>query len=170
MDSGLLIARLILGCALGAHGAQKLFGWFGGHGLKGTGRFFEGIGFRPGAPFALAAGMAELGGGVLMAAGFLWPVGPALCVMVMLVAMLAVHWGNGFFASSNGIELPLLYLTGALALAFPGPGAYSLDAALRVATLSDPVSTWLLLAGAAGLALVNLAVRWLLAAPARRHA
>jgi putative oxidoreductase len=170
MDSGLLIARLILGCALGAHGAQKLFGWFGGHGLKGTGRFFEGIGFRPGVPFALAAGMAELGGGILVAMGLLWPLGPALCVMVMLVAMLAVHWGNGFFASSNGIELPLLYLTGALALAFSGPGAYALDMALHVASLSDPVATWLLLAGAAGLALLNLAVRWLMAAPARRHA
>ena len=77
---------------------------------------------------------------------------------------------SGFFASSNGIELPLLYLAGALALAFPGPGAYSLDAALRVATLSDPAATWLLLAGAAGLALLNVAVRWLVSAPARRHA
>jgi putative oxidoreductase len=170
MDSGLLIARLILGCALAAHGAQKLFGWFGGYGLKGTGGFFESIGFRPGVLFALAAGMAELGGGILVAAGLLWPLGPALCVMVMLVAMLAVHWGNGFFASSNGIELPLLYLTGALALAFSGPGAYSLDAALRVAALSDPVATWRLLAGAVGLALLNVAVRWLVSAPARRHA
>src|ERR1700730_4389884 len=66
MDAGLLLARLIVGFGLSAHGAQKLFGWFGGHGLKGTGGFFESVGFRPGVLFALAAGLGELGGGLLM--------------------------------------------------------------------------------------------------------
>src|SRR5690242_16864534 len=76
MDAGLLIARLIVGFGLSAHGAQKLFGWFGGHGLKGTGGFFESLGFRPGVLFALAAGLGELGGGLFTAAGFLGPLGP----------------------------------------------------------------------------------------------
>jgi putative oxidoreductase len=74
MDAGILIARLIVGLAIAAHGAQKLFGWFGGHGLKGTAGFFESLGFRPGIFFALAAGLGELGGGLLTAAGFLGPV------------------------------------------------------------------------------------------------
>ena len=104
MSAGFLIARLILGLALAAHGAQKLFGWFGGYGLAGTGGFFAGLGFRPGVLFALAAGLGEVGGGLLAAAGLFGPVGPALIVLVMLVAILTVHWPHGFFASSNGVD------------------------------------------------------------------
>src|SRR6185436_1701992 len=141
MDAGLLIARLIVGLGLAAHGTQKLFGWFGGHGLTGTGGFFESLGFRPGVLFALAAGLGELGGGLLTAAGFLGPVGPALIILVMLVALFTVHWPNGFFASSNGIELPLMYLTAALPLAVVGPGAYSLDGRLGLIGLFDPATT-----------------------------
>jgi len=159
MDTGLLIARLILGLSLGAHGAQKLFGWFGGYGLRGTGGFFENLGFRPGALFALAAGLGELGGGLLTAAGLFGPVGPALIILVLLVAIFTVHWTNGFFAQSNGIELPLAYVTAALALAFAGTGGYSLDGLFGLTTLSQPATAWIAIAVAVGLALANLAVR-----------
>lgn len=159
MDAGILIARVMLGLAIGAHGAQKVFGWFGGHGLKGTGAFFESLGFRPGPVFALAAGLAESVGGFLTAAGLLGPVGPALIVLVMLVAMLAVHWPHGFFASSNGIELPLMYLTAALFAAFAGPGAYSLDRLLGLDTLGEPVTAGMAITVAVPMALVNVALR-----------
>ncbi len=168
MDTALLIARLILGVALSAHAAQKLFGWFGGYGLRGTGGFFEGLGFRPGALFALTAGLGELGGGLLTAAGLFGPVGPALIILVMLVAIFSVHWTHGFFAQSNGIELPLLYLTAALVLAFAGTGAYSLDGLFGLATLSQPATAWIAIALAVGLALANLALRR--PAPAAAHA
>jgi putative oxidoreductase len=132
---GLLLARLVFGLAMAAHGAQKLFGWFGGYGLAGTGGFFEGLGFRPGKRFALAAGLSEFSGGVLVALGLLGPVGPALIVSVMLVAMVTVHLKNPFFASTNGIEVPLLYSATAVALALTGPGRLSLDAALGLESL-----------------------------------
>src|SRR5918911_2241448 len=138
ISTGLLVLRLMLGLAMAAHGAQKLFGWFGGYGLDGTGGFFEQLGFRPGRLFALAAGLGEFGGGVLVALGLLGPVGPALVIAVMLVAMLTVHAGHGFFAGKNGIELPLLYAVGALALALTGPGQYSLDALLGLEPLITP--------------------------------
>jgi putative oxidoreductase len=158
MDAGILLARVILGLGLAAHGAQKLFGWFGGHGLAGTGGFMEGLGYRPGRLFALAAGLGELAGGLLTAAGLLGPLGPAIVIAVMVVAMGSVHWGHGFFAERNGVELPLLYATGALALAFAGPGAYSLDRLLGIAPLASPAATWTLVllavvAGAANVAL-----------------
>jgi putative oxidoreductase len=159
MDAGILIARVMLGLAIGAHGAQKVFGWFGGHGRKGTGVFFENLRFRPGPVFALAAGLAESVGGFLTAAGLLGPVGPALIVLVMLVAMLAVHWPHGFFASSNGIELPLMYLTAALFAAFAGPGAYSLDRLLGLDTLGEPVKAGMAITAAVPMALVNVALR-----------
>ncbi len=159
MDSGLLIARLILGLGLAAHGAQKLFGWFGGYGLKGTGGFFEGLGFRPGALFAAAAGLGEVGGGLLTAAGFLGPVGQALIIVVMLVGMVTVHWKNGFFAGKNGIELTLMNTGGVLAIAFAGPGAYSLDRVLGTSQFSQPSTTWVVIAVAVVLAIVNLVVR-----------
>ena len=156
---GLLIARLVLGLLMAAHGAQKLFGWFGGHGLAGTGGFFESIGFRPGRLFATAAALGELASGLLVALGFLGPVGPAIMLAVMIVAAMSVHWQNGLFATSNGIELPLLYATGAAALALVGSGRYSLDTLLGLTPVWTPAVTWVAIAiGVVG-GVLNMAVR-----------
>jgi len=130
VSAGLLVGRLVVGLGLAAHGTQKLFGWFGGHGRAGTGGYLESLGFKPGIVFAMAAGLSEFCGGLLVALGLFGPLGSALMVAVMIVAIVTQHRKNGFFATNNGIELPLLYATGAVALAFIGPGAYSLDAAL----------------------------------------
>jgi putative oxidoreductase len=158
LSGGLLVARLVLGLPMAAHGAQKLFGWFGGHGLAGTAGFFEMLGFRPGRLFATAAAVGEVAGGLLVALGLLGPVGPALMLSVMIVATVAVHWKNGFFAMQNGIELGTLYATGALALAFTGPGAWSLDTLLGLEALSaTPVTlTLVALAIVGGLAILAL--------------
>jgi putative oxidoreductase len=130
MDTGILLARIIVGPLMAAHGAQKLLGWFGGYGLAGTGGFFEALGFRPGKFYAALASTAEILSGVLLALGLFGPVGPALLISVMLVAAVSVHLQHGVFAQNNGIEVPLLYATAAAAIALTGPGAYSLDAAL----------------------------------------
>ena len=135
---GLLLIRLIFGLLMAAHGAQKLFGWFGGYGLTGTGGFFESLGFRPGRRFAFAAALSEFGGGWLFALGFLGPVGPALILAVMLVASISVHWRNGLFAATNGVEMPLLVATAVVGIALIGFGTYSLDAALGLAALWTP--------------------------------
>src|ERR1043165_3576929 len=140
-NTGLLIARLVLGLLMAGHGAQKLFGWFGGHGLAGVRGFMEQLGFRPGRPFALAAALSEVVSGLLVALGFLGPIGPAIMISVMIVAAVAVHWRNGVWVTSNGIEVPLLYTTGAFALALTGPGRYSLDALLGLTRLWTPAVT-----------------------------
>lgn len=159
LSIGMFAVRLLLGLGLAAHGAQKLFGWFGGYGLEGTAGFFESLGFRPGRAFAALAGLGELGGGLLTAAGLLGPIGPAIMILVMLVAMLAVHRPNGFFASDNGIELPMLFATGALAVAVAGPGVISLDALFGLEALWAPAVVWISLAAAVLLALGNVAMR-----------
>lgn len=159
MNAALLILRLVVGLGLAAHGAQKLFGWFGGHGLAGTGGYFEGLGFRPGKRFALLAGLGEAGGGLLLALGLGGPLGPALAVLVMIVAAWTVHRKSGFFAMNSGIELPLLYAAGAATVALAGPGAWSLDAALGLRGLWTPASAWLALAGGALVAAGTLALR-----------
>jgi putative oxidoreductase len=141
-SAGLLVARLVLGLLMAGHGAQKLFGWFGGYGLAGTGGSFESLGFRPGRAFAAAASLAEVAGGLLVALGFLGPVGPALIISVMIVAAISVHWEHGVFWTANGIEVPLLYAGGALALALTGYGAYSLDALLGLQSLWTPALAW----------------------------
>lgn len=133
VSTGLLIGRLVIGLLMAAHGAQKLFGWFGGYGLRNTGGFMEQLGYRPGVLFAAAAGLGEVGSGLLVALGALGPVGPALMISVMIVAAITVHWGN-LFAAKNGIELPLLYAVAALVFAFVGYGAYSIDALLGLPT------------------------------------
>jgi len=154
-----LIARIILGLGIAAHGAQKLFGWFGGYGIKGTGGFFESVGFRPGIFFAASAGLGELVGGVLTLLGLGGPIGPAIIIMVMLVAILAVHWGHGFFVSKNGSELPLLYISGALLLMFAGLSVYSIDSLLGLSAIWPANLTWIALGVAVLLALGNILVR-----------
>src|ERR1041384_2479683 len=109
MNEALLLLRLVFGVVLAAHGAQKLFGWFGGYGIAGTGGFMESLGFRPGRLFATAAGFGEFASGVLIALGFLGPIGPALMLSVMIVAAVSVHLKGGLFAQNSGIEVPLLY-------------------------------------------------------------
>ena len=159
LDQGLLVARLVPGLLMAAHGSQKLFGWLGGHGIRGTGGFFEGLGFRPGALFAFAAGCGELFGGLLLALGLFGPVGPALTICVMLVAAASVHAKNGLFVTSNGIEVPLLYAAVALALALTGPGSLSLDDALGIGALWTPLLIWVVLLVGVACGLANLALR-----------
>ena len=130
MDYGLLLIRAVLGLALVAHGAQKMFGLFGGVGLSRTGGFFESIGFRPGVALAVVAALGELGGGWMLALGLLTPLGAALVIATMLVAV-AVHADKGFFAQDGGFELPLLLAVVAAGLAFTGAGRFSVDHALQ---------------------------------------
>jgi putative oxidoreductase len=157
---GLLIGRLVVGLLMAAHGAQKLFGWFGGHGLEGTGKFFGSLGFQPGRTFATLAGLGELGSGLLIALGLLGPIGPAILLSVMIVAGISVHWRHGLFATNNGIEVPLLYATGAVALAFTGFGRYSLDSTLGLTGLSAPTVTLIALGVGIIGGIANLSVRW----------
>ena len=157
---GLLIGRLVVGLLMAAHGVQKLFGWFGGHGLEGTGKFFGSLGFQPGRAFATLAGLGELGSGLLIALGFLGPIGPAILLSVMIVAGISVHWRHGLFATNNGIEVPLLYATGAIALAFTGFGQYSVDSMLGLTGLSAPTVTLIALGVGIIGGIANLSVRW----------
>ncbi|MGO0061959.1 DoxX family protein [Brevibacillus fluminis] len=123
---GLLLIRLVVGLIFAAHGTQKLFGWFGGHGLKGTGGWLESIGIRPGVLMAFLAGAGELVGGLLFAAGtFTW-LGAALIVITMLVAIFSVHGKNGFWVTSGGIEYNVILIAIAVGVALVGPGAYVL--------------------------------------------
>jgi len=138
ISAGLLVARIVIGLLMAAHGSQKLFGWFGGHGIAGTGAFFEALGFRPGRFFATVAAATEIVSGILVALGLFGPVGPALMLSVMIVAAVSVHWKNGLFAQSNGIELALFYGTVAVALALTGFGKYSLDSLLGLQSLYTP--------------------------------
>jgi putative oxidoreductase len=127
MHIGLLLIRLVVGLIFIGHGAQKLFGWFGGYGPKGTGGFFEQIGLKPGVSMAVLAGLGELVGGLLFAAGLFTPVASALLVAIMLVAIAKVHLKNGFWVTANGYEYNLVLIAIAIGVALIGPGAYSID-------------------------------------------
>ena len=128
MDTALLLVRFVFGALLIGHGTQKLFGWFGGHGLAGTGAFFHSLGFRPGRTMAAVAGVSEAGGGLLLALGLLTPLAGAAVVGTLLVAA-SVHLAKGLWATNGGYELALLYAAVAAAIALSGPGSASLDRA-----------------------------------------
>ena len=125
-----LVFRAALGLLLAGHGAQKLFGWFGGHGLQGTSGFMESLGLRPGQPWAVLAGLSEFGGGMLTILGFLNPLGPLGVIGSMAMATTKVHWGVPIWVTEGGAELPVTNMAAATALMLNGPGKYSLDRAL----------------------------------------
>ena len=127
INIGLLIIRLVIGLLFVGHGAQKLFGWFGGYGLKGTGGWFESIGMKPGVTMALFAGLAELIGGVLFALGLLTPLAGIMIAGTMVMAIVKVHAPNGLWVTSNGYEYNLTLLAVAIGIALIGPGQYALD-------------------------------------------
>lgn len=130
INIGLLIIRLVIGILFVGHGAQKLFGWFGGYGLKGTGGWMESIGIKPGVTMALIAGLAEFIGGLLFALGLLTPVAGILIAATMVVSIVKVHGSNGLWVTSNGYEYNLTLLAVATCIALIGPGQYALDAFL----------------------------------------
>ncbi|HET7758491.1 MAG TPA: DoxX family membrane protein [Gaiellaceae bacterium] len=127
-DLGRLVLRATVGAIFVEHGTQKLFGWFGGHGPDGTGQFFESLELRPGRRQALAAGVAEAGGGTLLALGLATPAAAAALGSVMVTALRAAVWRDGVKVGTGGYEL--LLLASAVALGDLGPGRLSLDAAL----------------------------------------
>jgi putative oxidoreductase len=158
LSAGLLVARLALGVYMVAHGAQKLLGWFGGHGVAGTAGFFEQLGFRPGRLFVITAAGTEVISGLLVMLGLLGPVGPALMLSVLIVAAVSVHWQHGVIAQ-NGIEHTVVFGAGAFALAVTGPGMFSLDVLLGLESLWAPSVAWVALAiGIVG-GIANLAIR-----------
>lgn len=132
LDLGVLALRATTGGLLAGHGAQKLFGAFGGHGLEGTAGWLESIGFRPGKPWAIMAGASEFGGGALTALGLGGPLGPLALQGSMATAARRVHWGKPIWVTEGGAEVPALYSAIGLALAFGGPGRYSLDRMLGI--------------------------------------
>lgn len=133
MDTALLILRIVVGLYVAAHGAQKLFGWFGGPGLKGTEGFLGGmLGFRPARLWAPAVAVAETGGGLLMVLGFLNPLGPIGVSTSMVTATVVVHWSKGPWGSEGGYEQTLTNLAVAAAIAVAGAGRYSLDGLLGI--------------------------------------
>jgi putative oxidoreductase len=175
VNTGLLLLRLAVGLLLIGHGSQKLFGLFGGPGLAGAGGFFHSLGFRPGKPMAIVAGASEAGAGGLLVLGLLTPLASAAVIGTLVVAG-SVHWGAGVWAQSGGYELPLLYVAAAAALAFTGPGAYSLDNAFGFESLAG--TTWglaaVVIGALSGLAVVARARRALaadasVAAPVAEH-
>jgi putative oxidoreductase len=127
---GLTALRIPVGIIFAAHGAQKLFGWFGGYGLEGTGGWMASIGLTPGYLMALLAGSAEFFGGLALIAGLLVRPAAAALAFAMVVAIFSVHAGNGLFMSNNGYEFGLALLAASLALAISGAGNGSLDRAL----------------------------------------
>jgi putative oxidoreductase len=131
--AGALVLRIPVGIIFAAHGAQKLFGWFGGYGLDGTGQFFASVGLTPGYLMALLAGLVEFFGGLALVAGLLVRPAAAALTAAMLIAIFAVHWSKGFFASSGGYEYALALFAASLALVFSGAGRWSVDRRLGAA-------------------------------------
>ncbi|HET6696047.1 MAG TPA: DoxX family protein [Gaiellaceae bacterium] len=149
-----LVARMTIGLLFVGHGTQKLFGWFGGGGPEGTGRFFEQAGLRPGKRNALAAGAAEAGGGLLFAMGAATPLAAAALSGSMITAIKTVHWEKGIWSSGGGYEYNLVLLAAVFGLTENGPGSPSVDAALGKRRWGTAWAFASLLAGAAGSAAV----------------
>lgn len=127
---GITVLRIIVGLTFAAHGAQKLFGWFGGYGLEGVAQWMESIGLAPGYLMALAAGSAEFFGGLALIIGLLVRPAALGLTFLSLVAIFSVHISNGLFMSNNGYEFALALLGGSIAVLFEGAGKLSVDRAI----------------------------------------
>jgi putative oxidoreductase len=171
MELGLFLIHVAVGAFVAGHGAQKLFGWFGGHGLEGTGRNMEAMGLAPGRPMAFAAGTSELAGGLMLAVGFLMPVAAAAVAATMFVAARTAHAGKGPWAPNGGWEYVMTIAAVAIGLAFNGAGEWSIDGAIGWSlhgTEWGIFATLAALLGAGGvLALRDRAAGRMTAAPAR---
>ncbi len=133
MDLALLIIRVVVGLYLAGHGAQKLFGWFKGPGVKGTEGFLGGmLGFRPAGLWARALAVAEFGGGLLMAVGLLGPLGPIAVAASQVTATVVVHWAKGPWNTEGGYELTVTNLAVSASVAIAGVGRYSIDSLLAI--------------------------------------
>lgn len=124
----MLLIRLVIGILFIGHGAQKLFGMFGGYGPKGTGGWMESIGIKPGVLMAVLAGLMEFVGGLLFTLGLLTPLAAVLIGLAMIGAIVKVHFKNGLWSTANGYEYPLVLLVVVIGIALTGAGAYSLAA------------------------------------------
>ena len=153
MKLGLTVLRWIVGGLFFGHGTQKLFGWFGGHGLDATGQFFENtLGLTPGRRHATAAGATEAGGGALVALGLLTPAAAAALIGVMSTAIEKVHLQKGPWINEGGYEYNLVLIAILVALADVGPGDLSLDRALGIEVKGPLVALLALAGGVAGAA------------------
>jgi putative oxidoreductase len=149
MKIGRLLLRLTVGSLFFGHGTQKLFGWFGGHGIDATANMFDSIGMRPGQRNAVAAGLAEAGGGAGIALGLATPLSAATLTSVMLTAINRVHLKNGPWVTNGGYEYNIVLIAAVLALVEVGPGELSLDHLLGNERTGP---TWTLVALALGVA------------------
>ena len=164
MSYGILFLRVVIGLIVAGHGAQKLFGSFGGHGPRGTAGFLGTLGFRAPLLMAFAAGTAELGGGLLLAVGLLTPLAAVAIAVVMLNAIFSVHWRNGLWNANGGYELNLAIWSVAVSIAAIGAGRFSLD---RLYGWDDNISgLW----WGVGVVAVSAAVSALTLTLGRRHA
>jgi putative oxidoreductase len=132
MNVAMLVLRLVVGLLFIGHGTQKLFGWFGGHGRAGTAQFFDSLGLRPGRRHALAAGLTEALGGLLLALGLVTPLAAAAITAVMVTAIATVHGAKGPWSTNGGYEYNLVLMACVFALSGVGAGAWSLDHALSL--------------------------------------
>ena len=148
-DLGQLALRLAVGGLLVGHGAQKLFGWFGGSGLEGTSGWLASIGYQPAKLWAALAGLSEFGGGALTALGLLHALGPIATLGSMAIATLDLHGEHPIWAAEGGAELPITNMAAATASSLSGPGVFSLDRALDI-HVPKPVVTLAVLGVAAG--------------------
>src|SRR3954451_14121057 len=130
MDLGLFLIHVVVGLVIAAHGSQKLFGLFGGAGLDGTGGVMESLGLAPGRPMALASGLTEFAGGILLALGLFVPLAAALIAATYIVAARTAHAGKGPWSADGGWEYVMVLSTVAIGLAFNGAGKWSLDNAI----------------------------------------
>jgi putative oxidoreductase len=127
INIGLLILRATTGVIIAGHGAQKLFGWFGGRGLKGQAGLYDSTGLQPGWLWAFLNGLVEFGGGILLTLGILTPIAAGLLLGNMVMAIIKVHWKNGLWNRDGGFEYPLTRLVANLTIGLTGPGIYNLD-------------------------------------------